>query len=253
MPADHRYHPVGDHGQEHRRHHERQHGLGRGVVGRGEVHHAAGGGARGDQGALDPGRLARPGQAERQQREDRHPDIQRQRLDPARGALVLGVEHVPVLSIQADREQADAEQEQQPGCDGDQDAARPAATPPSPGQGRANIVLAVHRAKDRAGPLPVRAVRGGSRYGVNHGDGLRSSLPGRWPVSLPPSCGTGWRPPDGGPISSSGRRLSRAAAPRSCKRSGRCGVDHWSFRHQPGSLRPPEPRLMTSTAAAATH
>src|SRR5262249_7340306 len=26
-----------------------------------------------------------------------------------------------------------------------------------------------------------------------------------------------------------------------------------SFRHQPGSLRPPLPRLMTSTAAAATH
>jgi len=169
MPADHRYHPVGDHGQEHRRHHERQHGFRRGVVGRSEAHHAAGGGARGDQGTLAPGRLARPGQAERQQREDRHPDIQRQRLDPARGALVLGVEHVPVLSIQADREQADAEQEQQPCCDGDQDAARPAATPPSPGQGRANIVLAVHRAKDRAGPLPVRAVRGGSRYGVNHG------------------------------------------------------------------------------------
>src|SRR6266516_5266399 len=55
-------------------------------------------------------------------------------------------------------------------------------------------VLAVHSVKHRAGLLAVRVVGPGSRYGVDHGTDSVSS-PGRWPVSLPPSRGTGPRPP----------------------------------------------------------
>ena len=43
------------------------------------------------------------------------------------------------------------------------------------------------------------------------------------------------------------------AVARPCDAAVSAGVRHWSFLHQPGSFRPPEPRLMTSTAAAATH
>jgi hypothetical protein len=172
VPPGHRHHAIGHHGEEDRRHDVGQHRLGRGVVGGGEVHDRAGRRAGHDQHALHPGRLARPGQAEREQAEDRHADVQGQRLDPARGALVLGMEHIPVLRVQRHREQPGPEEEQQPGGDGDQGAARLAASPARPGGGP-RPVLEVDGMKDRARGAAGAVAGSASRYGVDHWGELR--------------------------------------------------------------------------------
>ena len=191
VPPGHRHHAVGHHGEKHWRHDVGQHRLRRCVVRGGEVHDRAGPRARHDQHPLHPGRLACLRQPEREQAEDRHADVQCQRLDPARGRLVLGVEHVPVLRVQRHREQPGTEEEQQRGGGGDQGAARLAAGSPWPGAGDPRPVLAADGARERAGALAGGVAGSVSRYGVDHGANSVSSLSGRWPVSLPPSRGTG--------------------------------------------------------------
>ena len=111
-----------------------------------------------------PGRLACSGQAERQQREDRHSHVQCQGLDPAHSTLVLGVEHVSVLGIKADRKQPDAEHEQHASSDSDQDTARMASASPRAGHACRVTGVAACQSEDRSGFLPVRIVGRGSRY-----------------------------------------------------------------------------------------
>jgi hypothetical protein len=53
---------------------------------------------------------------------------------------------IPVLGLKADREQADAEQEQQPDSHSDQHPAGRFAAPSFPGIGRKMITLVWHRA-----------------------------------------------------------------------------------------------------------
>jgi hypothetical protein len=82
---------------------------------------------------------------------------------------VFGVKDIPVLGVQADREQPDTQQEQQPGSDGDQHPARRSAAPLFPATGQEVVTLAWHRAQRRAGGLLTRIAGSGSRYGVEHG------------------------------------------------------------------------------------
>ena len=67
-----------------------------------------------DEDPLGPGGLARPGQAEREQREHDHQQVQQQRLDHAGRVLPADGEDIGVLGAERDEQCPAADQRQQP-------------------------------------------------------------------------------------------------------------------------------------------
>jgi hypothetical protein len=83
---------------------------GAGHIGGRHVHIGGRGRAGQDKGPFGPGGLARPGQAEREQREHDHPQVQQQRLDHAGRVLPADGEDIGVLGAERDEQRAAADQ-----------------------------------------------------------------------------------------------------------------------------------------------
>ena len=124
VTADHRHDPVDHHGERHRRHRVGDDAARRGGVGGRHVHVRRRGRAGQDQRPLGPAGLPGPGQAEREQREHDHQQVEQQRLDDAGRRSGGGRANTyGVLSAERDVQRTAADQGQQPRGDADQDRA----------------------------------------------------------------------------------------------------------------------------------
>ena len=168
VAADHRHDPVHHDGQRDRGDRVRGDRPRAGHVGGRHVHVRRRGGAGQDQGPLGPGGLARPGQAEREQREHDHQQVQQQRLDHAGRVLAADGEDVGVLGGERDEQRAAADQRQQPRRHGDQHRAGGVSGPgpavhggvePLAGRGSDRLMTAPARSasRDRTRLTDVRA------------------------------------------------------------------------------------------------
>ena len=117
MAADDGDNPVDHDGQGERGEDVGGDGAGAGGVGVGDVHVGRRGGARQDERPFGAGGFPGAGQAEREQGEHDHQQVQQQRLDDAGGLVVPDGEHVLPLGVETDIQRAAADQP-------------PAATPP---------------------------------------------------------------------------------------------------------------------------